>query len=215
MDHTNDRIEEDVKNILHTRVAIADKLEHLEQRVEEKIEESRMAAKGFARVVEDIVDKTKDTLDPVHQFRQRPWMILGGVIVIGYVAALLEAKTRSSGVYPYYPRKADAADIMPADRSESDQHEAGVYPFYPSHRDRNASSRRPRYAISIPFVRDIVDELMTEMNTVKAGVIDAGKGLIRDIGTQVIPALFRSLSDHMLSGTSQCNRASSWRNTRR
>ena len=47
MDHTDDRIEQDIKDILKTRVAISDKLEMLEQRVEEKMERSRVAVKDL------------------------------------------------------------------------------------------------------------------------------------------------------------------------
>ena len=105
MDHTDDRIEQDIKDILKTRVAISDKLEMLEQRVEEKMERSRVAVKDLvdhtAEVVEGMMDKTKRTLDPLHQFNQRPWLMLGGAIMLGYIAGLVETKMRSTGVYPY------------------------------------------------------------------------------------------------------------------
>jgi ElaB/YqjD/DUF883 family membrane-anchored ribosome-binding protein len=219
MDLRDDRIKEDVKDILHTREAIADKLEMLERRVEERMERSRMAVKELvdhtADVVEDVMDKTKRTFDPIHQFRERPWLILGGAVALGYLVGMIENRMRSSGVYPYYTPDTAGADVMPdGSRTEdAEMRHEGIYPFYPGNGEREPGRRETRAASRIPFVQDIVSELTKELDTVKEGIIQAGREFIRDISTQVVPALFRSFSERALSGIRHPEREGASRNS--
>jgi hypothetical protein len=216
MDLPDDRIQEDVKDILATRMAIADKLEMLERRVEERMERSRLAVKELvdhtADVVEDVMDKTKRTFDPIHQFRERPWLILGGAIALGYLVGMMENRMRSSRVYPYYTPDTEGANVMPeGERSEDkERRHEGIYPFYPGNGERQYSgAKESRKKSHVPFVHDIVSELTKEMDQVKEGIIQAGRDFIREISTQVVPALFRSFSERALSGIRQFDRDSS------
>ena len=216
MDHTDDRIEEDIKNILNTRVAISDKLEMLEQRVEEKMERSRAAVKDLvdhtAEVVEGMMDKTKRTLDPLHQFNQRPWLMLGGAIMLGYIAGLVEAKMRSSGVYPYYTPDAEGARVMPpGSRDERRPPEEGVYPYYPTGRGQEGRSGARPMAPHLSFIQDVSDGLMEEFDHIKAGVIAAGRVFLRDMSTHIIPSLLHSLGDRVMKSAGSPDRTSSFR----
>jgi ElaB/YqjD/DUF883 family membrane-anchored ribosome-binding protein len=215
MDHTDDRIEQDVKNILKTRVAISDKLEMLEQRVEEKMERSRVAVKDLvdhtAEVVEGMMDKTKRTLDPLHQFNERPWLMLGGAIILGYIAGLVEAKMRSTGVYPYYTPDAEGAKVMPpGSREERRAPEEGVYPYYPTGEGRKGGSGARPMAPHLSILQDVSDGLMEELDHIKAGVIAAGRVFLRDVSTHIIPSLLHSLGDRVMKSAGS-ERASSFR----
>ena len=64
MDQRTTRIEQDIKDIVHTRVAIAEKLEMLEQQVEQKMERSKVA-------VRDLVDHTAGVIAIDGQGKQR------------------------------------------------------------------------------------------------------------------------------------------------
>lgn len=202
MDQTNDRIEQDVKEILQTRMAISDKLEMLEQRVEEKMERSRTAVQELvdhtAEVVEGMMDKTKQTLDPVHQFRERPWLMLGGAILLGYVAGLVETKMRASGVHPYYPPDTEGADVMPPGGPEqAGQPEEGVYPFYGAGRGKSGEGASRPIPPHLSFLQDVADGLMEEVDRVKAGLVEAGRVFIREASSQLIPALLHSIGDQV------------------
>jgi ElaB/YqjD/DUF883 family membrane-anchored ribosome-binding protein len=216
MDHTDDRIEEDIKNILKTRVAISDKLEMLEQRVEEKMERSRTAVKDLvdhtAEVVEGMMDKTKRSLDPLYQYNQRPWLMLGGAIMLGYIAGLVEAKMRSTGVYPYYTPDAEGARVMPpGSREDRGQPEEGVYPYYPTEQGRKGGSGARPMAPHMSILQDVADGLMEEFDHIKAGVIAAGRVFLRDVSTQIIPSLLHSLGDRVMKSAGSSERASSFR----
>ena len=139
-----------VKDIVHTRVAIAEKLEMLEQQVEQKMERSKIAVRDLvdhtAGVVGDMVHKTKQTLDPLHQFGERPWVMLGGAVMLGYLAGMLEARLRSSGVYPYYTGDAPhEAPVMPSSQQD-DEPRPGVYPYYPEQAEPSEPEDRTRLA---------------------------------------------------------------------
>ena len=214
MDQRTTRIEQDVKDIVQTRVAIAEKLEMLEQQVEQKMERSKIAVRDLvdhtAGVVGDMVHKTKQTLDPLHQFGERPWVMLGGAVMLGYLAGLLEARLRSSGVYPYYTDDAPhEAPVMPSFQQD-DEPRPGVYPYYPAaggaQRARGSDSSRGS-GIASSLLQDVTKEMIEELDQVKAGLIEAGRSLIRDVTSQIIPTILRSLS----KSTSSESRSSEYR----
>ena len=85
----------DVKEIRRTRVAIAEKLELLEQRI---IDTAEGATMKFSRMLEDttetvnqMVDKTKSALDPIHKVEEYPWLMLGGAICAGFAIGLMDS----------------------------------------------------------------------------------------------------------------------------
>jgi ElaB/YqjD/DUF883 family membrane-anchored ribosome-binding protein len=216
MDHRDDHIEEDIKDILKTRMAISSKLEMLEQRVEEKLERSRTAVKDLvdhtAGVMEGMMDKTKQTFDPLHQFSQRPWVMLGAAVMLGYMAGLIETKMRSSGVYPYYTPEAEGATVMPSDSGqERTTTEGGVYPYYPTGRGRTSGPGSRRMAPHMSFFQDVSDVLMEEVDHIKAGVIEAGRVFLRDVSTHIIPSLLHSLGDRVTKSAGSSERSSSVR----
>ena len=208
MDQRTTRIEQDIKDIVHTRVAIAEKLEMLEQQVEQKMERSKVAVRDLvdhtAGVVGDMVHKTKQTLDPLHQFGERPWVMLGGAVMLGYLAGMLEARLRSSGVYPYYTGDAPhEAPVMPSSQQD-DEPPPGVYPYYPEPGGRQQargsdSSRGSGVASSL--LQDVTKEMMEELDQVKAGLIEAGRSFIRDVTSQIVPTILRSLSQSTSAGS--------------
>jgi hypothetical protein len=213
MDQTDDRIEQDIRNILKTRVAISDKLEMLEQRVEEKMERSRMAVRDLvdhtAEVVDGMMDKTKRTLDPLHQFNQRPWLMLGAAIMLGYVAGLVEAKMRSTAVYPSYTPDTEGASVMPpGSKEERGTPAEGVYPYYPTGEGRRTSPGARAMAPHMSILQDVSDGLMEEFDHIRAGVIEAGRVFLREVSTQIIPSLLHSIGDKVMKSAGSSERRS-------
>jgi hypothetical protein len=216
MDQTDDHIKQDIKDILQTRTAISDKLEMLEHRVEEKMERSRTAVKDLvdhtAGGVEGLMDKTNTTLDPLHQFSQRPWVMLGGAIMLGYIAGLVESRMRATGVYPYYTPETEGATVMPSGpRQERAAPEEGVYPYYPTgyptSRERQREGARPMPP-HMSFLQDVAEGLMDEVDHIKAGVIEAGRIFLRDVSTNIIPSLLHTLGDRVMKRASSPERDS-------
>ena len=133
MDQRAHDVEEDLKNILHTRLALTQKIQLLEKRVEDTVQGTKAAALAtldFARnKAVDFVESATYHMNPSVQANRRPWIMVGGAIAVGFVAGLIEQRRRASGVYPYYPPKAAGADVMPSQAREAEV-PRGVYPFY-------------------------------------------------------------------------------------
>jgi hypothetical protein len=85
-----------------TRESLANKIEQLEAHVTDSVEEVTCAARDTVTAAADAIQETvasvKDTVSETaesvgnafsitHQTEQRPWLMIGGAVVAGYVAA--------------------------------------------------------------------------------------------------------------------------------
>jgi hypothetical protein len=143
MDQRAHDVEEDLKNILHTRLALADKIDMLERQVKATVESTKMAALDALDLARHkaagFIESTTHHLNPSVQARRRPWIMVGGAIALGLFAGIIEQRRRASGVYRYYPPAAGGADVMPEDGQS--QEPRGVYPFYGREKARPRTSR--------------------------------------------------------------------------
>lgn len=104
--------------MLETRTALTEKLEALEDRVTSTVKETTQAVEETVGAVKEAVENTvetvkdtvqgtvdtvketvnetvdtvKTTFDMQHQFAERPWLMLGGAVVAGYLGATLLEK---------------------------------------------------------------------------------------------------------------------------
>lgn len=97
-------IEEDLRRILVTRVALTDKIGMLERRVDETIERTKMAARDVIVQVQNTSAKaihlTAARVKPVVHAAQRPWLLVGVVMSAGLVAGYIykrNARMKASG----------------------------------------------------------------------------------------------------------------------
>lgn len=130
MDQRAHDVEEDLKNILRTRMALADKVRSLEQRVEDTVQCTRETAMetieaAKKRAMQWMTSPT-DRLRSFEMLARRPSIIAGGVVAISLLTLWVSQgrQHRRSGVYPYYPPRAEGADVVPQGERP------GVYPYY-------------------------------------------------------------------------------------
>lgn len=199
MDQRTAAIDQDIKDIVETRLDIAEKLELLEQRIKDTAEGATMK---FSRLLDEgshsvtqLVDKTKAALDPVHKVDDYPWLMLGGAICAGYAIGLLEARARAQrGVYPYYPPGAHASQVMPEsdpDGKTASRRAEGVYDYYPDPTERGRRSRQSRSHTSI--WESMGRELEIDTEQAKAALMQAGRTLMVEFANKLIPEIARSL----------------------
>ncbi len=198
MDQRTAAIDQDLKEIVETRVDIAEKLELLEQRVKDTAEGatmklSRLLDEGSQSVTQ-MVDRTKAALDPVHKVDDYPWLMLGGAICAGYAIGLFEARIRAQrGVYPYYPPGAHASRVMPDSKREaktSSRRDEGIYDYYP---DPSQKARRTEPRSRTSIWETMGRELEIDTEQAKAALMQAGRTLLVEFGNKLIPELARSL----------------------
>jgi ElaB/YqjD/DUF883 family membrane-anchored ribosome-binding protein len=108
--------------MLETRTALTEKLEALEDRVTTTVKETTQAVEdtvgavkeavedtvhtmkdtvqgtveSVKETVNETVDTVKTTFDLQHQFEERPWLMLGGAVVVGYLAGSLLPRAAGS-----------------------------------------------------------------------------------------------------------------------
>jgi len=193
MDQRAHDIEQDLKHILDLRLALSDKIELLERRVEETVQMTKAAVLEALDLARDkageVIESAAMNLDPSRQAQRRPWVLLGSAVAAGIVAGLIEQQRRRAGVYPHYPPAADGADVMPSQESEQAE-PRGVYPFYGRKSlDRRKGSRAMRpsgYFASawrplLSFWRELSGELMQERDRLQYAALRAGRSFIHDV----------------------------------
>ena len=124
MDQAADLIAQDIKDIVQTRIAIAEKLGAIEQHVGSTLQHARttmtQVADKTTSSVHETLKATKEAFDPLVHVTRHPWMFVGGTLFLGYaVGALYRRGWRIDGVVPYYPRGAKGAAVMPTSGSPS------------------------------------------------------------------------------------------------
>ncbi len=198
MDQRAHDVEEDLKSILQTRLALADKIQTLERHVEATVESTKIAALDALDLARNkaagFIESTTNHLNPAVQGGRRPWIMVGSAIAIGLFAGLIEHRRRA-GVYRYYPPDADAADVMPEDGRSNEPR--GVYPFYGREEARPFRSRRwsagaeaePRSQSALAEVGkplltlwdEYKEEAVQERDRLQNAVLLAGRSFTQDL----------------------------------
>jgi len=195
MDQRAHAVEEDLKNILQTRLALADKIQTLERRVQETVQTSKTVALDALdqakTTAADWIESTTQQLNPSLQAGRRPWVMVGTAIAIGLVAGLAEQHRRGARVYPYYPPRASGADVMP-ERGQPDL-PSGVYPFYGreaprraegGHSREGARSNPPMAELWRPLHdmwNELTQELAQERSRLQNTALHAGRLFLQDL----------------------------------
>ena len=196
MDKSADRIAQDIKDIVQTRIAIAEKLGVIEQHVGSTMQHARtmmtQVADKTTSSVHETLKATKEAFDPRVYVARHPWVFVGGTLVLGYaVGALYRRGWRIDGVVPYYPRGAKGAAVMPtSDSPSSERKESGVYPFYPHREADKEQGRSDRFTLWAELERVLQDEL----GVVRSGFVRFGRGLLHEMLRQAVPALVQVIA---------------------
>ena len=208
MDQRTSNVEEDLKEILRTRLALAEKIQMLEQRVEETVEGTRSAALDVIQQARntavDFVETTSKAINPRVQAGRRPWILVGSAIAIGLLTGYMERRSKS-GVYPYYPPDVQGADVMPSRGNGQAHTQTGVYPFYSRSSDHNGQKTATQQGQSASGAldllkpmsmlwNDLTEEFRKERERIQEAALQTGKSFVRDVGRIMVESLVDSVS---------------------
>jgi hypothetical protein len=195
MDKAGESVSQDVKAIVQTRVAIAEKLGAIEQHVGTTLQHARtkmtqLADKATVSVQETML-ATKEAFDPRVHAARRPWAFVGGALILGYaVGALYRRGWRiRTGVVPYYPSDAKSAAVMPPSGSPSlsERRKSGIYPFYPDleadHKQRKQGGNR------LTMRAELEQILQEELGIVRNDFIRFGRSILHEMVRRAVPTL--------------------------
>jgi hypothetical protein len=203
MDEGADRITQDMKEIVKTRVAIAEKLGAIEKHVGATMQHARttmtQVANKTTSSVHETMEATKEALDPGVHAARHPWLFMGGALALGYGVGMLYRRgwRITSGVVLYYPRSAKSAPIMPKSGSPSSgqRQEAGVYPFYPPSGEADDARGKQSPTHRLTILGELEEALHDELEAVRGSFVRFGRGLIRQMVRQAVPGLI-----HIITG---------------
>jgi hypothetical protein len=198
MDQRTNIIEQDIKDIVDTRVEISRKIQLLDEKARYEMENMKAKLSGFAADVaetgKEFIDQSKRTLNPAHQMDARPWVTLVGVVLVGCVIGMLEKRFQRARVYPYYPPKAHGAPVMPSEgETDGSDIEQGVYPYFPKgHEESNY--REPnggRSPVSSGFLSDVKGTIHAEMQRSKGAISYAFREFAREMSKELVPTILK------------------------
>ena len=213
MDQRTSAIDQDLKDIAQTRIAIAEKLDVLAQQITHRVEDVTMTCSDMLNRATDnivaFVNKTKAVMDPVHRIDRHPWLMLGGALCAGYAIGLIEQVNRHPrrGVYPHYPPGVRGPRVMPApaQRKAQSKQSEGVYDYYP---DESQSSVRGTGGNGSSLWSSLSREFGPDTEEAKRMVLQVGRTLLFELARKAMPEIARTL-DMTLSALTPKNEHSS------
>jgi len=207
MDQRANIIEQDVKDILETRLEIGRKMQLLDEKARYEMENVKAKLSDWTADVagtgKEFIDQSTRALNPLHQMNVRPWAALTGVVLFGYVIGMLEKRFRRAKVYPYYPPKAHGAPVMPSEEEKKgSETESGVYPYFPEgHREPNQESNRGRPYFSSDLWSDVKGTVRTEVQRSKDAIGYALREFARDMSKEIVPIILKSMTSPQSRGS--------------
>jgi ElaB/YqjD/DUF883 family membrane-anchored ribosome-binding protein len=217
-DDLRQSIEEKQHDIEETRTAMTEKLELLEERVRETMEDAKTAVDdivenvkgtvdetveavretvgGARSTVEDIVENVKDTMDDTvtmvkqsfdlrHQVEQRPWLMLGGSVLAGYMLGGLLG--RRSSMHDSLCAKEN--DAFAADMTSG----SGLYSMPGDSSTTNFAREQAQAAPSQPQKSGVWDSTLgqfrEEFDIIKGAVVGSLMNNLRDVIKENLPSI--------------------------
>lgn len=205
MDQRANIVEQDIKDIVQTRVEISQKIQMLDDKARYELENMKAKWSGLTNGVAEVgkvfFAQSTRTLNPVRQMNARPWVALAGVVLAGFVVGKLEKRFRRAKVYPYYPPKAHGAPVMPSEGEQEDREtESGVYQYYPGEHQKSAKSGGSRSSFVSDLLSDVKGTVGAEVHRSKDAIGHAFREFARDMAKEIVPTILRSMAPTLSRG---------------
>jgi ElaB/YqjD/DUF883 family membrane-anchored ribosome-binding protein len=176
-----------------TRSALTEKLETLEERVVGTVEAVQSTVENTVETVKETVQDTvktvKRTFDIPYQVEQRPWLMLGGSVVVGYLLGSLRGREVYGPARPYAAstngRSHESA--APGPRATDGAYAAAGWP-----------EPRPQ-----PATSGLWQKFGDELQGLQGLAVSAVAGMIRDWLSQSYPGLEPQVTKVMDSVTTK------------
>jgi hypothetical protein len=196
MDQRANIIEQDIKDIVETRLEISRKIQLLDDKARYELENMKAKLSDLTADVtgagKEFIDQSTRTLNPLHQMNVRPWAALAGVVLFGFAVGMVEKKFRRAKVYPYFPPKAHGAPVMPAEgEQESEETEPGVYPYFP---EGHPGATNERSSFPSDWWSDVKGTARTEIRRSKDAIGYALREFARDMTKEIVPTILKSMT---------------------
>jgi len=188
-----------------TRSAVEDIVENVKGTVDDTVGAVKETVEGAKLTVDNLVENVKDTMDDTatmvkrsfdlnHQIKERPWMMLGGSVLLGYLVASW-GKRESSYRHEFFERgyRYDDEDTYKAPVSSGanlDDLDDTPYSYEPGHSSAKRSARRTgtSYAKSYRWGA-VTGQFQEEWDALKGIALGTLTGTLRTMVRQHMPAI--------------------------
>lgn len=196
MDQREHDVEEDLKSILRIRMDLADKIQSLEQRVEDTVRCTRETAMDTIdaaknKAMQWMISPT-DRIGSIDMLARRPSIIAGGVVALSLLTLWMTQGRphRRSGVYPYYPPRAE--DTTGMSQGEGSRQRTGESTDLtedrlvssnrgPNRRESDEEHMSPLRQQLAEFVHGVKSELTEERVRVQQAALQIARSFARDM----------------------------------
>jgi ElaB/YqjD/DUF883 family membrane-anchored ribosome-binding protein len=220
------------QEIEETRADLAKKLETLESEITDTVKSARETVEetieNVTETVQETVETVKKTFDLEYQMRQRPWTLMAGATVAGFLVGAFVLRPRRSyrpehagwfgggGFYPHDESSAGGIDTRSSWTGSSSWTEPSLSTWaQPQQTEaprreefRREEPRReefrheePRHEHRPGLVEGLMNTFGDELNMVKQMAIGYGVGLVRDMLKDALPTLGEKVEQVMDSAT--------------
>jgi len=201
------------KEIEETRSDLAKKLVTLEGEIQETVRSAKETVEetieNVTESVQETVDSVKKTFDVEYQMQQRPWTLLAGATVAGFLVGVVLLRSRRHSYRPeeHEGRFGGGRDFYPHDESSrggiDTRSSSWTQPAYsPPPQPEPPRHEEPRHEHHGPsLVQGLMSTFGDELNMVKEMAIGYGVGVVRDIIKDALPALGEKIEKVMDSAT--------------
>ncbi len=203
MDQRTSNVEQDIKDILETRLEIGRKIELIDENVRYEMENMKTKLSGLAGAVvetgKEFIDQSVPMLNPVRQMKASPWAAFAGVVLFGVVIGTFAKRFGRAKVYPYYPPKAHGVPVMPPEgERKSRETESGVYPYFPGGHQK---SHRGHSSFLSDLWSDVRGSVRTEIGRSEDAIGYVLREFARDMAKELVPAVLRAVAPSQSPGS--------------
>jgi ElaB/YqjD/DUF883 family membrane-anchored ribosome-binding protein len=179
-----------VDTVQSTTNAVTDTVENVKEAFEDTVE-------SVKDTVEETVDSVKKTFDLRRQVENRPWLMLGGSVAVGFVAGrLLE------GLMP--PSRASRSDALPPPSAGGVQTNGGARPYrYAEESPARTSSTSGSESSVGNWFGALTEQFAPEIGKLKGMSIGTLLGLVRDMVKQSLPQELGGRLSEMIDDVTQ------------
>ena len=195
MDQRANVVEQDIKDIVNTRVEISRKMQLIDKEARYELENIKAKWSSLTANMSDtgkeLVEQSARILNPARQMNVRPWVALGGIVLVGCVVGLLERNYHRAKVYPYYPSRAHGVPVMPSEgHEEKGTTKPGVYPYFPHEHEEN---KRGDASFVSGIWNDVKSNLFTELHRSKDAVGHAFQEFAKGLSKEIVPIVLKTM----------------------
>jgi ElaB/YqjD/DUF883 family membrane-anchored ribosome-binding protein len=181
------------KQMEETRTSLTEKLELIEEKLVNTVQETTSAVNETVTNVKETmhdtvasvkesmhegVETVKDWVDIPAHVQERPWLMVGGSVLCGYLlGTLLTEKQSTPGYLP-----APAPVPSPGRKSH-----ASPYKAHQGNGGHNGGSRRQQPAAEESMASSLLNTFEPEINKLKGLAIGAALGTLREMITSEVP----------------------------